>query len=170
MQHSPWKAARFSASQISYILCSPKFQYPVHKILPLVLIMSQINQVHSVSSVSRSSNWCLYFMFPHQNSSCILLLLHTCHVPHLPHASPISSFSIIFGEQYKSWSFLCSSLLPPVTSFFFGPNVFLRTLFVNTLSLCFALLLLLPQGPSHTPRMHRSLQAYCATLFSLPWF
>jgi hypothetical protein len=36
---------------------------------------------------------------------------------------------IIFGEEYRSWSFsLCSLLHSPVTSSVLGPNIFLSTL------------------------------------------
>jgi hypothetical protein len=44
---------------------------------------------------------------------------------------------IIFGEEYKlRSSSLCKFLHSPVTSSFLGPNILLRTLFSNTLSLC----------------------------------
>jgi hypothetical protein len=47
---------------------------------------------------------------------------------------------IILGEEYKSRSsLLCNFLYSPVTSYLFGPNIFLSTLFSNTLSLCFSL-------------------------------
>jgi hypothetical protein len=43
---------------------------------------------------------------------------------------------IIFGEDYKSWSYsLCSFLHFSLTSFLLGQNIFLSTLFWNTLSL-----------------------------------
>jgi len=55
------------------------------------------------------------------------------------HAPPISLFSItqiLFGEEYRSLSSsLCSFLHSPVTSSpLLGPNIFLRTLFSNTIS------------------------------------
>jgi hypothetical protein len=44
---------------------------------------------------------------------------------------------IILGEEYKLWGpSLCSFLQHPLTSFLFGPNIFLSTLFSNTLNLC----------------------------------
>jgi hypothetical protein len=36
---------------------------------------------------------------------------------------------IIFGEEYKLWSFsICSFLQPPITSSLFSPNILLSTL------------------------------------------
>jgi hypothetical protein len=43
---------------------------------------------------------------------------------------------MIFGEEYKQRSTsICNFLQPPVTSPFLGPNIFLCTLFLNTLNL-----------------------------------
>jgi hypothetical protein len=47
---------------------------------------------------------------------------------------------IILREEYNSRSSsLCSFLHSPVTSYLFGPNILLSTLFSYTLSLCFSL-------------------------------
>jgi hypothetical protein len=46
---------------------------------------------------------------------------------------------IIFGEQYKLWSFLLCSFLQSLMSSLAGPNILLRTLFSHTLSLCSSL-------------------------------
>jgi hypothetical protein len=47
---------------------------------------------------------------------------------------------IIFGDQYRSLSSsLCSLLHSPVTSSLLGPNIFLSTLFSQSISLCFFL-------------------------------
>jgi hypothetical protein len=47
----------------------------------------------------------------------------------------------ILGEEYKPCSSsLCNFLQPPVTSSLLGPNIFLSTLFSNTLNLCSSLI------------------------------
>jgi hypothetical protein len=47
---------------------------------------------------------------------------------------------MIFGDDYKIFRpSLCNFLHSPVTSSVFGPNILLRTLFSNTLSLCSSL-------------------------------
>jgi hypothetical protein len=49
-------------------------------------------------------------------------------------------YRLIFGEEYKICSSsLCNLHLSPVTSSLLGPNILLRTLFSNTLSLCSSL-------------------------------
>jgi hypothetical protein len=47
---------------------------------------------------------------------------------------------IVLGKQYKLWSsWLCIFLQRPVTLALFCPNIFLSTLFSDTLSLCYSL-------------------------------
>jgi hypothetical protein len=54
-----------------------------------------------------------------------------------PYHPPWIDHYNFFCEKYKFWwSSLCSFLQSPVTSFLFGPNIILSTLFSNTLSLC----------------------------------
>ena len=68
----------------------------------------------------------------------LLLPLYTTCPTHLIHLDLI--IWMIFSEQYRIYSLsLCSPLHSPVTSSLLGPNVFLNTLFSNTLSLCSSL-------------------------------
>ena len=82
MEQSPsWKVNRFSASQeIPHILWNLKVHYQSHKCPPPVLILSQLDPVHTPTyyflknhlnntfpSMSGSPKWSLSFRFPHQN-------------------------------------------------------------------------------------------------------
>ena len=151
MEHSPsWEANRFAVSQeIPRILCNPKIHYHIHKYMPIVPILSQLDPVHTpishflkihlniiLPSAPRSHKFSLSLRFPHQNP------VYPSPLPHyILHSPPISFFLIfvtctILGEQYRSLSSsLCSCLHSPVTSSLLGPNNPLNTLFLNTLRL-----------------------------------
>jgi hypothetical protein len=86
-------------------------------------------------STRRSSEWFLSFRIPRQNLVHFSVPFHACHMPRPPH--PLHFIcSMIFGDEYKlRRSSLCNFYSPPISSLF-GPNILLRTLFSNTLSLC----------------------------------
>jgi hypothetical protein len=81
---------RFTAQEYPNILWNPKIQYCVHKILPLVSILSQINPVHTASN---------YFSKVHFNSILLVslivsfllafplkLCMHSSSLPYVLHA------------------------------------------------------------------------------------
>lgn len=115
MEHSAsWEANSYSASQeILQILWNQKVHYQVYNTLLLVPIHSQINPAHAppsyffqmhfniiLPSMPRISNWFLSFRQPYQNSVCIHLLSHLCHMLHLPHSTLI--ILIMPDNEYKS--------------------------------------------------------------------
>ena len=94
MWHGPsWEANRSSASQeIPPFLWNLKVHYHIHKSLPPVLILSQIDPVHaypshvlkihfniSLFSTPRSSQWSLLLRCRHQNPVCTSVS-HMCHM------------------------------------------------------------------------------------------
>ena len=112
MQHGPsWEANRFAVSQeIPCILCNPNVHYRIYKYPPPVLILSQLDPVHSLTS---------HFLKIHLNiilpstpgfSKCSLsprffppnpcTRLSFPPPPYVLHSPPISFFLILSPEQY----------------------------------------------------------------------
>jgi hypothetical protein len=88
-------------------------------------------------STPGSRKWFLSLRFPQQNPIYIYILFPiraTCPPPHLLFLDFITR--TILGEEYRSLSSSLPSFLhSPVTLPLLGPNIFLNTLFSNTLSL-----------------------------------
>ena len=115
-QSPSWEANSSSATPvIPHILWSPKLHFPVHKSLPFVPIMSQMNPVHSLPSyffnihfntsislpsMPWSSKWSPSG-FPSKTLYAFLFFLQaTCSV-HLILLDLVTW--VIFGDKQKSW-------------------------------------------------------------------
>ena len=102
MEQSPsWETNLFSASQeIPRILWSLKVHYCIHKCLPPVPILNQLDAVHNPTSyfleihlniiplsMPASPKWSLSFRFPHRNLVHTSPFLHTCNMSRPSHSS-----------------------------------------------------------------------------------
>ena len=124
MEHSPsWEANWFSASQeIPRILWNPKIHYRIHKCLPHICILSQLDLVHGPTShflkthlniilqyTPGSSMLSLSLMFPHQNPVSLNIILPSTPGSSkwslslmFPHQNPVSLNIILPSKPWSS--------------------------------------------------------------------
>ena len=129
-QSTSWEANRISASQeIPHILWNQKVHYHSNKCLPPFPILSQLDPVHTstslflkiylniiLPSMPGPPKWSLSFRSPHQNPVYTFPAPHTCYVPRPSHYSWYITWTIL-GEEYVSLnSSLCSFFHSSVTS------------------------------------------------------
>lgn len=135
-----------NSQEILFLLWNQKFHHHVHKNTLLVFVLSQINPFHTRQPCLHkiylilSSEWSLPFRLFNLNFVCISCLSHVCLMPH-PTYPPsfdhlniwravkimevlITQFSLVFCH----WSLLV-------------PYILLSTMFPNTLSLHWGLLI-----------------------------
>jgi len=123
MEQSPWAANSHSRSQeIPRLLWILKDNFRVHKNLPLVLVLSQMNPVHTFppylpkiqSSIihtfkPRSSAWYLPFGFSDQNFVCISHLSHASYVPCPSQLPWLDYFKMLWSVQVMKLLIMKSS-------------------------------------------------------------
>ena len=155
-QSPPREPNMFSASQeISRILWNAKVLYHIHKCPPFVNILSQMSPVHASPShslnihfniilpcTSRSSKFSFSRRTSDQNYVWTSPVSNTCHIPRLSHSS-------WFGHPNNIWwgvqTITC--ITAPYVVFYTPPlplplrsSIFLGTLLLNNISLCFSLI------------------------------
>jgi hypothetical protein len=127
-QRTSSESNRSSGTQeIPHILWNLKVYYCIHKRLPSVPVLSQINPVYAPTyhflklhfnifllSVPRSSKWSVFLMFSHQNPVCML-------PPYVLHVPPIHSYW--FSEECGLWSSLCLSNVAFPNTYFNGKSI-----------------------------------------------
>jgi hypothetical protein len=107
------------------ILRNPKVHYSIHKRLPPLPVLNQINTVHFSSShflkipfnVKLSSKaWVFQVVFlrsPHYNAICISSASHARYIPSLSHSSRFDhSNNILWGVQITKLRVILSFTIP----------------------------------------------------------
>ena len=155
-----WRANSSLVSQeIHHILWNPKLQYHVHKSPSLVLILSQTNPVHAISSCLleinsnmtlpyklRSSKEPYFFRFPRQNPVNISHFLNATYLAHLI----LLGFRIMLRVVRSINHEAPHIFRPPLMSSNLCPKISFSTLFFNTLRLCFYPLMFQTHFHTHT--------------------
>jgi thiol-disulfide isomerase/thioredoxin len=152
MGQSPWEANSFSGSpEVPCILWNLNVHCHLHKSLPLVPILSQINPVHALRSCFYKIHFHVIlpsmlassmYMFPSgfpttkkKTPVFISLLAYTCHIPHSSHQFDILN-SVWWGVQIMRLLIIQFSAVP-CYSLPLRPHFFFSTLFFDNLSVCF---------------------------------
>jgi len=146
-QNLSWEVESHLANQeLSYLLWNLKVHYCVHKSLPWVPVLNQMNPVHNFpfcAPTIHSSilNPCLGLpaaFFPSGFPATLWyeFLISPMHAIFPTHLIFLDCISLIFCEVYKLWSsLLCSVLQPLATSSLLDPNVLFSILFSNFITL-----------------------------------
>jgi hypothetical protein len=132
-----------ASQEISRVLWNPKVHYCVHKSLPPILTLSQVNPIHTPKSVFLRSNLILSShlcpdlqngLFPSgfPIKTLYALLPHGRHMPYPSHL--IRALKYLMKSKLQSTS-LCSCLHIFITLSFLVPYSSQSTLFSNTFSL-----------------------------------
>ena len=143
MQQNPYSEANsFRATQILSILWNPKVPYRVYKSPPLVRNLSQFNpgqpqncflKINIILSTPESSNLTPSVRFPHKNP------VYTSPRPHGCYTSHPSCYSWFIHLNIWCWVQIMKLLIMECSRVPLGPNIFLSTLFSNTVNLCSSL-------------------------------